>query len=134
MNDCSGIEVSGISLPSKKVTLKGMNNLKNGVKINSFDLPANDPAGGIHLTLDTTVTNVRYSINTFEGPKGFTHKGFLAIASWNRIELARIPKFLWKYQYWPGQIQWDLHPQRPVYRSAQSDRETHPSGFRLRVA
>ena len=66
MNDCSGIEVSGISLPSKRVTLKGMNNLKNGVKINSFDLPANDPAGGIHLTLDTTVTNVRQPRNTSE--------------------------------------------------------------------
>ncbi|KAI0321180.1 hypothetical protein OF83DRAFT_1280620 [Amylostereum chailletii] len=52
-----GISVSGISLPSKKVILKGMNSLKNGVTINSFDLPANDPAGGIHLTLDTSVTN-----------------------------------------------------------------------------
>jgi len=53
-----GITVSGISLPGKTVTLKGMNNLKNGVTINSFDLPGNDPAGGIHLTLDTSVTNV----------------------------------------------------------------------------
>ena len=53
-----GIEVSGIALDDKKVTLKGMNNLKGGVKINTFDLPSNDPAGGIHLTLDTSVTNV----------------------------------------------------------------------------
>lgn len=52
-----GIAVSGINLPTKKVSLKGMNGLKNGVVINSFDLPSNDPAGGIHLTLDTTVTN-----------------------------------------------------------------------------
>jgi hypothetical protein len=37
-----------------------MNGLKNGVTINSFDLPSNDPAGGIHLTLETTVTNVRF--------------------------------------------------------------------------
>ena len=36
-----------------------MNGLKNGVVINTFDLPSNDPAGGIHLTLNTTVTNVR---------------------------------------------------------------------------
>lgn len=36
-----------------------MNGLKNGVVINSFDLPSNDPAGGVHLTLQTTVTNVR---------------------------------------------------------------------------
>ena len=34
-----------------------MNSLKGGVKIESFDLPSNDPAGGIHLTLETTVTN-----------------------------------------------------------------------------
>ncbi|KAI9442265.1 hypothetical protein H4582DRAFT_1809416 [Lactarius indigo] len=53
----SGITVPGILLPGKTVTLKGLNNLKNGVLIKSFDLPANDPAGGIHLTLDTTITN-----------------------------------------------------------------------------
>lgn len=35
-----------------------MNNLKNGVVIDNFDLPENDPAGGIHLTLNTTITNV----------------------------------------------------------------------------
>ncbi|TBU23049.1 hypothetical protein BD311DRAFT_704566 [Dichomitus squalens] len=52
-----GILVPGVSLPGKNVTLKGMNNLKGGVKIDSFDLPSNDPAGGIHLTLDTTVAN-----------------------------------------------------------------------------
>ena len=60
-----GIEVSGISLDEKKVTLKGMNNLKGGVKINTFDLPSNDPAGGIHLTLDTSVTNVSYMSRSF---------------------------------------------------------------------
>ena len=53
-----GIETTGIALSDKKVTLKGMNSLKGGVKINSFDLPSNDPAGGIHLTLNTSVTNV----------------------------------------------------------------------------
>lgn len=52
-----GITVPGISLPGKTVTLKGLNNLKNGVLIKSFDLPANDPAGGIHLTLDTVISN-----------------------------------------------------------------------------
>ncbi|KAI0049858.1 hypothetical protein FA95DRAFT_1604022 [Auriscalpium vulgare] len=52
-----GISVSGISLPEKKVTLKGLNGLQGGVIINSFDLPTNDPAGGIHLTLDTSITN-----------------------------------------------------------------------------
>jgi len=55
-----GITVSEISFPGKTVTLKGFNKLKNGVTINSFDLPGNDPAGGIHLTLDTTITNVSY--------------------------------------------------------------------------
>jgi hypothetical protein len=52
-----GIAVSDVSLAKKTVTLKGMNNLANGVVVNSFDLPANDPAGGIHLTLDTSITN-----------------------------------------------------------------------------
>ncbi|KAI0063538.1 hypothetical protein BV25DRAFT_1915044 [Artomyces pyxidatus] len=52
-----GISVPGVSLPGKNVTLKGFNGLQGGVVINSFDLPANDPAGGIHLTLDTTITN-----------------------------------------------------------------------------
>jgi hypothetical protein len=40
------------------VTLKGFNGLKDGVKIKTFDLPSNDPAGGIHLTLDASTTNV----------------------------------------------------------------------------
>ncbi|KAI8977823.1 hypothetical protein BD414DRAFT_466746 [Trametes punicea] len=52
-----GITVPGIELSNKGVTLKGMNNLQNGVLIDSFDLPGNDPAGGIHLTLQTKVTN-----------------------------------------------------------------------------
>ncbi|KAI0256058.1 hypothetical protein BJV78DRAFT_435519 [Lactifluus subvellereus] len=52
-----GITIPGITLPGKAVTLKGLNNLKNGIAISSFDLPANDPAGGIRLTLDTSITN-----------------------------------------------------------------------------
>ncbi|TFY75371.1 hypothetical protein EWM64_g8642 [Hericium alpestre] len=75
-----GISVSGIQLPGKNVTLKGMNSLENGVKINSFDLPANDPAGGIHLTLDTTITNpsqvgVELSSIGFQNYFGFTNIG-----------------------------------------------------------
>lgn len=34
-----------------------MNGLKGGVMIDSFDLPANDPAGGVALTLATTLVN-----------------------------------------------------------------------------
>ncbi|KAF9047294.1 hypothetical protein BJ165DRAFT_1464966 [Panaeolus papilionaceus] len=52
-----GISVPGIAFPSRSVTLKGFNGLKGGVKIQSFDLPSNDPAGGIRLTLETTATN-----------------------------------------------------------------------------
>lgn len=51
-----GIDVGLITI-NKSVTLTGFNGLKNGVIIDSFDLPANDPEGGIHLTLNTTVTN-----------------------------------------------------------------------------
>ncbi|KAG6857277.1 hypothetical protein H0H87_007110 [Tephrocybe sp. NHM501043] len=52
-----GINVPGITLSSRSVTLKGFNGLKGGVKIKTFDLPSNDPAGGIHLTLDATTEN-----------------------------------------------------------------------------
>ncbi|KAG5653629.1 hypothetical protein H0H81_011855 [Sphagnurus paluster] len=52
-----GIRVPAIALSSKKVTLKGFNGLKGGVKIKTFDLPSNDPAGGIHLTLEAATTN-----------------------------------------------------------------------------
>ncbi|KAG8787307.1 hypothetical protein FRB91_009037 [Serendipita sp. 411] len=51
-----GIAIPGISM-SKKVSLKGMGGLKNAVTINTFDLPADDPAGGITLTLDTSLVN-----------------------------------------------------------------------------
>ncbi|KAJ6593726.1 hypothetical protein B0H19DRAFT_32612 [Mycena capillaripes] len=51
-----GIEVAGISV-AYQVSLKGFNGLKGGVIIKSFDLPSNDPAGGIHLTLDATAAN-----------------------------------------------------------------------------
>ncbi|PPQ89568.1 hypothetical protein CVT25_012240 [Psilocybe cyanescens] len=52
-----GISVPGISFPSRIVTLKGFNGLKNGVKIQSFDLPSDDPSGGIHLTIEATTAN-----------------------------------------------------------------------------
>ncbi|KAI9459105.1 hypothetical protein F5148DRAFT_1001220 [Russula earlei] len=52
-----GITITGISLPPKTVTLKGFNNLKDRVIVNSFDLPGDHPDGGVRLTLDTTVTN-----------------------------------------------------------------------------
>jgi len=60
-----GIQVPGITLPTKTVTLKGFNGLKDGVKIKSFDLPSNDPAGGIHLTLDASTTNVGLRASVF---------------------------------------------------------------------
>ncbi|KAF9264250.1 hypothetical protein L218DRAFT_258531 [Marasmius fiardii PR-910] len=52
-----GIDVSGVALSSKKVTLKGFNGLTGGVQVQTFDLPANDPAGGIQLTLEAATTN-----------------------------------------------------------------------------
>ncbi|KAI0305626.1 hypothetical protein B0F90DRAFT_1815219 [Multifurca ochricompacta] len=86
-----GITVSGISLPEKTVTLKGLNNLKNGVVIKSFDLPANDPAGGIHLRLDTTITNpsqvgIALSSIGFQNYFGSTNIG--PVASDNSFTLA----------------------------------------------
>ncbi|KAF7298203.1 hypothetical protein HMN09_01042200 [Mycena chlorophos] len=51
-----GIQVSSITA-AYNVSLKGFNGLKGGVTIQSFDLPENDPAGGIHLTINATAAN-----------------------------------------------------------------------------
>ncbi|KAE9401586.1 hypothetical protein BT96DRAFT_918717 [Gymnopus androsaceus JB14] len=56
-----GIDVTGISLTAKPVTLKGFNGLKGGVVIQNFNLPSNDPAGGITLTINATAENVSLS-------------------------------------------------------------------------
>lgn len=52
-----GIDVPEIPFAVKQVNLKGFNSLQNGVQIKTFDLPSNDPAGGIHLTLEALATN-----------------------------------------------------------------------------
>jgi hypothetical protein len=52
-----GIDVGEVALSDKAVTLKGFNGLKDAVKIQTFDLPKNDPDGGIHLTIESTVKN-----------------------------------------------------------------------------
>lgn len=51
-----GITVPGINI-LKTVVLDGLNGLKGDVRIDSFNLPANDPAGGVTLELQTTITN-----------------------------------------------------------------------------
>jgi hypothetical protein len=51
-----GITVPGISI-TKEVQLTGLNGLAGNVIINSFDVPSNDPAGGLSLTADTTIYN-----------------------------------------------------------------------------
>ncbi|KAF8629168.1 hypothetical protein AX17_005753 [Amanita inopinata Kibby_2008] len=88
-----GISVPGISLSSKQVTLKGFNGLKGGVQVQSFDLPSNDPAGGIHLTLDVKTTNPSQvgiqlssiSFNTFVGDIMIA-----PVASVGQVELAPV--------------------------------------------
>lgn len=75
-----GIQVNDINI-SKNVILSAFNGLRDSVIINSFDLPSNDPAGGIHLTAATTIYNPsqvgvqlsRFGVNlnrneTFIGP------------------------------------------------------------------
>ena len=54
--DALGISVGGMTI-NKGVILTGMNNLKNAVTVQSYDLPSNDPAGGIHLTAQSVITN-----------------------------------------------------------------------------
>lgn len=40
------------------VSLKSLNSLKDGVKVEMFSLPLNDPNGGIALNLATSTMNV----------------------------------------------------------------------------
>lgn len=54
--DALAISVPNISL-SKTVDLAGFNGLKKQVEISAFDLPGNDPAGGIHLDVTTRINN-----------------------------------------------------------------------------
>lgn len=63
-----------------------MNGFKNLVTIESFDLPSNDPLGGIHLTLQTSLTNpssvgVALSTIGFQNSFGSTIIGPAASAS-----------------------------------------------------
>ena len=51
-----GIAVPNVTI-SKDVILTGFNGLKGDVIINSFDLPANDPAGGVSLTVAATINS-----------------------------------------------------------------------------
>lgn len=96
-----GVDVPGISL-SKKVSLKGMGGLKNAVTVKTFDLPADDPAGGITLTLDTTIANPSqvgmevnslvfssyYSTGTYLGPVASVPKTSLLPLSTSSVKLA----------------------------------------------
>lgn len=57
-----------------------MNGFRGLVHIDAFDLPTNDPAGGVSLTLSTTLTNpgsVGIALSTigFENFMGFTNIG-----------------------------------------------------------
>lgn len=54
--DAIGYVFTGINM-TKSVTLKGAQGFKNCVAIHSFDLPANDPAGGIQLIAQTEIRN-----------------------------------------------------------------------------
>ncbi|CAO1623850.1 unnamed protein product [Parajaminaea phylloscopi] len=62
-----GITVPNVSI-NKDVQLTGLNGLKGMVIINSFDLPANDPAGGVTLLAQSTINNpsqVGVQLSTF---------------------------------------------------------------------
>lgn len=57
--------------------------MQGGVKIETFDLPNNDPAGGIQLTLETSITNVGYR----QANRIVDVTWVLAIASWDATQL-----------------------------------------------
>lgn len=77
-----------------------MNGLKNGVVIESFDLPSNAKEGGIALTLNTSVTNVSLLLKFVKLTlaKLLTD---IAFASRHRTEQYRIPKLLPVHSHWP---------------------------------
>ena len=102
------VTVPGISLPGKTVTLKVMNNLNNGVTIKSFNLPGNDPAGGIHLTLDMSVTNVSLQVAFLL--HSFSKICWIALSSWYCPQWDWFPSLLWKHQYWASCIKQPIHP------------------------
>ncbi|KAI8070949.1 hypothetical protein BC940DRAFT_345179 [Gongronella butleri] len=90
-----GFTFTNISM-NKFVTIKGCNGFKNGVVINSFDLPRNDPAGGITLTTATSITNpsqVGFSLQSVNflaffqnvelGPLGASPGNFAPVAQSN---------------------------------------------------
>ena len=115
-----GISVPQISLNTKKVTLKGMNNLQNSVVINSFDLPSNDPAGGITLTINSTVTNVCLTSSLLAIHSHY----FLAFASRYCPEFFRIPSVLWTNQPWSGRCRKAVHPCSPLCHQSPIERST----------
>ncbi|KIJ51406.1 hypothetical protein M422DRAFT_244581 [Sphaerobolus stellatus SS14] len=78
-----GISVPSVVLTTKSVNLKDMNGLKGGVTIDSFNLPVNNPAGDVHLTLQTTITNpsqvgIELSSLAFNNFVGSTLLGLIA--------------------------------------------------------
>lgn len=85
----AGVSIPGASLLEKRISLKGMNNLDGGVKVNNFDLPGNDPIGGIRLTLNTMVTNVSNTL--FMRPRYIPTGYFAAFTSWDIHTNNRVP-------------------------------------------
>ncbi|KAE8229507.1 hypothetical protein CF326_g5523 [Tilletia indica] len=73
-----GITIEGVAL-TKQIQLRGFNGLIGAVGVNSFDLPSNDPAGGIHLDVSSTIRNPsqvgislsRFGINVYTSDNVF---------------------------------------------------------------
>ncbi|KAL8279026.1 hypothetical protein RQP46_008484 [Phenoliferia psychrophenolica] len=87
-----GITVTGISI-SKNVLLDGMNGFKGGVTVESFDLPANAPEGGVALTLQTSLANpssVGISLSNIAFDVSFGNTGIGPAASTGPVVL--LPK------------------------------------------
>ena len=98
--DALGISVSGMTI-NKNVILTGINNLKNGVTVTTYDLPSNDPAGGIHLTAQSVIKNpsqigvqlskfgtTAWRNNTDLGPVAAQHEFILQPLSTTNLPLA----------------------------------------------
>ncbi|WFD30560.1 hypothetical protein MSPP1_001581 [Malassezia sp. CBS 17886] len=95
-----GINLTGVAI-NKNVILTGINSLKDAVNVTTYDLPANDPAGGIHLTAQATIKNPsqvgvqlsRFGTNVFSnstnvGPAAAQSPFTLAALSTTQLPLA----------------------------------------------
>lgn len=120
----TGISISDVALPTKNVTLKGMNGLKN-VVINSFDLPSNDPAGGITLVINSTITNVGRVLCH----SNVANSVFVALASRYCAQLAAVSGLLRSNKPRARWFQLGYYTRPPLNHRTSVNWQAYPANF-----